>query len=172
MFKLSFSFFRLAGNNDLVPRGSLVGSSGDMFYITNTHCLLTLSGVNIVNNDADGALLRVVGNSASRGWGTAGSNGAQVEFAADGQTLAGDIIVDTISNLTMTMKNGSTFTGTINIIDNAEGGTAVSDNAIVAIENGCTWNLTGNCTLTSLTNNGTINFNGYTITPADGTVLK
>ena len=129
MLKLSFSFFRLAGNNDLVPRGSLVGSSGDMFYITNTHCLLTLSGVNIVNNDADGALLRVVGNSASRGWGTAGSSGAQVEFAADGQTLAGDIIVDTISNLTMTMKNGSTFTGTIN-------------------------------------------FNGYTITLADGTVLK
>lgn len=57
----------MAGNNDLVPRGSLVGNSGDMFYITNTHCLLTLSGVNIVNNDADGALLRVVGNSASRG---------------------------------------------------------------------------------------------------------
>lgn len=152
--------------------GSLVGSSGDMFYITNTHCLLTLSGVNIVNNDADGALLRVVGNSASRGWGTAGSNGAQVEFTADGQTLSGDIIVDTISNLTMTMKNGSTFTGTINIIDNAEGGTAVSDNAFVAIESGCIWNLTGNCTLTSLTNNGTINFNGYTITLADGTVLK
>ena len=72
----------------------------------------------------------------------------------------------------MTMKNGSTFTGTINIVDNAEGGTAVSDNAIVAIENGCTWNLTGNCTLMSLTNNGTINFNGYTITLADGTVLK
>lgn len=152
--------------------GSLVGSSGDMFYITNTRCLLTLSGVNIVNNDADGALLRVVGNSASRGWGTAGSNGAQVEFAADGQTLAGDIIADTISNLTMTMKNGSTFTGTVNIIDNAEGGTAVSDNAVVTIENGCTRNLTGNCTLTSLTNNGTINFNGYTITLADGTVLK
>ena len=152
--------------------GSFVGSSGDMFYITNTHCLLTLSGVNIVNNDADGALLRVVGNSTSRGWGTAGSNGAQVEFTADGQTLSGDIIVDTISTLTMTMKNGSTFTGTINIIDNAEGDTAVSDNAIVAIENGCTWNLTGNCTLTSLTNNGTINFNGYTITLADGTVLK
>lgn len=151
--------------------GSLVGSSGDMFYITNTRCLLTLSGVNIVNNDADGALLRVVGYSASRGWGTAGSNGAQVEFTADGQTLSGDIIVDTISNLTMTMKNGSTFTGTINIIDNAEGGTAVSDNAFVAIESGCIWNLTGNCTLTSLTNNGTINFNGYTITLADGTVL-
>ena len=87
MFKLSFSFFRLAGNNDLVPRGSLVGSSGDMFYITNTHCLMTLSGVNIVNNDADGALLRVVGNSASRGWGTAGNNGT-INFNGYTITLA------------------------------------------------------------------------------------
>ena len=152
--------------------GSLIGNSGDMFYITNTHCLLTLSGVNIVNNDASGALLRVGGNSASRGWGTAGSNGAQVEFTADAQTLSGDIIVDTISSLTMTLKNGSSFTGTVNIIDNAEGGAAVSDNAVVTIESGCTWKLTGDCTLTSLTNNGTIDFNGYTITLADGTVLK
>lgn len=37
-------------------------------------------------------------------------------------------------------------------------------------ENGET--LTGDCVITSLTNNGTINFNGYTITLADGTVLK
>ena len=67
--------------------GSLVGSSGDMFYITNTHCLMTLSGVNIVNNDADGALLRVVGNSASRGWGTAGNNGT-INFNGYTITLA------------------------------------------------------------------------------------
>ena len=32
--------------------------------------------------------------------------------------------------------------------------------------------LTGDCVITSLTNNGTINFNGYTITLADGTVLQ
>lgn len=152
--------------------GSLVGSSGDMFYITNTHCLLTLSGVNIVNNDADGALLRVVGYSASRGWGTAGSNGAQVEFAADGQTLAGDIIVDTISTLTMTMKTAAPSPAPSTSSTMPRAAPPVSDNAIVAIENGCTWNLTGNCTLTSLTNNGTINFNGYIITLADGTVLK
>lgn len=37
---------------------------------------------------------------------------------------------------------------------------------------GCTWKLTGDCTITSLTNNGTIDFNGYTITLADGSVLK
>lgn len=72
----------------------------------------------------------------------------------------------------MTLKNGSSFTGTVNILDNAQGGTAVSDNAAVIIESGCTWTLTGDCTLTGLTNNGTIHFNGYTITLSNGTVLR
>ena len=49
---------------------------------------------------------------------------------------------------------------------------AVSDNAAVTIESGCTWTLTCNCALSSLTNRGTINFNGYTITLIDGTVLS
>ena len=152
--------------------GTLTAKNGDMIYVTNTHCVLTFSGVTIKNEDADGALLRVVGNSASHGWGTAGSNGAQVEFTADGQTLNGDIVVDTISTLNMKLTNGSSFTGTVNIVDNDQNGTAVSDNAVVTIESGCTWTLTGDCTITSLTNSGTINFNGYTITLADGTVLQ
>ena len=151
--------------------GTLTAKNGDMIYVTNTHCVLTLSGVAIRNEDADGVLLRVAGNSASHGWGTAGSNGAQVEFTADGQVLTGDIVVDTISTLNMKLTNGSSFTGAINIVDNAQNGAAVSNNAVVTIESGCTWTLTGNCTLTSLTNNGTIQFNGYTITLADGTVL-
>ena len=66
----------------------------------------------------------------------------------------------------------STFTGTVNITENAEGGTAVSDNAVITIESGSTWILTGDCTISSLNNNGTIRFNGHTITLADGTVLK
>ena len=152
--------------------GTLTAKNGDMIYVTNTHCVLTLSGVTIQNEDADGALLRVVGNSASHGWGTAGSNGAQVEFTADNQTLNGDIVVDTISTLNMKLTGGSTFTGTISIVDNAQNGTAVSNNAVVTIESGCTWTLTGDCVITSLTNSGTINFNGYTITLADGTVLR
>lgn len=123
--------------------GNLTSNNGDMFYITNTDCTLSLSGVDIVNKDSDAYLMNITGNSASHGWGTAGANGAQV-----------------------------TFTGTINIDENEEGGEAVSDNAVVTIEEGSTWTLTGDCTITSLTNNGTINFNVYTITLADGTVLK
>lgn len=151
--------------------GSLTAKNGDMFYVTNTHCVMTLSGVAICKEDADAYLLCVVGNSAVHGWGTAGSNGAQVDFTADNQILEGDIVTDTISTLNMTLTNGSKFIGTVNIIENAEGGAAVPDNAAVTIGSGCTWTLTGNCTLTDLVNNGTINFNGYTITLADGTVL-
>lgn len=152
--------------------GSLTSNNGDMFYITNTDCILSLSGVDIVNKDSDAYLMNITGNSASHGWGTAGANGAQVTFTTDVQTLEGDIRVDSISTLNMTLSGNSTFTGTINIDENEDGGEAVSDNAVVTIEKGSTWTLTGNCTITSLTNNGTINFNGYTITLADGTVLK
>lgn len=152
--------------------GSLTGKSGDLFYITNTHAVISLSGVTLSNEDTSANLMTIAGNSASHGWGTAGKNGAQVDFTADAQTLSGNITVDSISTLNLTLQNGSVFTGTINIVPNAENGTAVSDNASVTIDSGSTWELTGDCTLSTLENNGTIHFNGHTITLADGTVLK
>lgn len=152
--------------------GSLTGNNGDMFYITNTHSIINLSNVDITNKDADAYLMRVTGNSAARGWGKAGANGVQVEFTASNQTLNGDIAVDTVSTLNMTLTDSSDFTGTIHIIDNAQNGTAVDNNAVVTIDSDSTWTLTGDCTVTSLENNGTINFNSHTITLADGTVLS
>lgn len=152
--------------------GSLTAKNGDMFYITNTDCSIYLSGVAITNEDNDANLMTISGNSASHGWGTAGANGAQVTFTAEDQSLEGNIVVDSISTLDMTLTGNSTFTGTINIVDNEEDGTAVANNAVITVGSNCVWTLTGNCTITSLTNNGTINFNGYTITLADGTVLS
>ena len=114
----------------------------------------------------------VSGNSASHGWGSAGSNGAQAVVTATDQQLEGDIAVDAISSLDLTLSGSSVLTGTVNIIDNAEGGTSDSSEVNVTVDNGSTWILTGNCTVTTLTNNGTIDFNGYTITLADGTVLS
>lgn len=151
--------------------GTLTSDNGDMIYVTNTHSIIKLSGVDIVNNASGTYLMRVCGNSGSRGWGSAGSNGAQVEFTASAQQLTGDIVVDSISTLTMSLTNGSEFKGTVNIIENSSG-SAAENNAAVTVGAGCTWTLTGSCTLTSLVNNGTINYNGYTITLADGTVMK
>lgn len=166
-----------AGNSSAAIRsdrggGSLTSNNGDVIYVTNTHSIIKLSGVEITDADGEGCFMRVCGNSGSRGWGSAGSNGAQVEFTADGQNINGDIIVDSISTLDMTLTNGSCFTGTISIAANLAGSTAVENNAVITIGEGCTWKLTGDCTITSLTNNGTIDFNGYTITLADGSVLK
>lgn len=151
--------------------GSLTANAGDMFYITNTEAEITLTGVSLTNA-ADGALLRVEGNSASRGWGAAGQNGAQAVFNANSQLLTGDVIVDSISTLDFNLSGGSTFNGTIKIVENAQGGTAVDGNANVVIGEGCTWSLTGDCTVSTLENNGEIIFNGFTITLADGTVVS
>ena len=151
--------------------GSLTSENGDVFYVTNTDCTISLKNADIKNNST-GYLLRVCGNSGKRGWGTAGKNGANVTMTADSENLNGDIAVDTISTLDLTLKNGSTLTGTVNITDNADGGTAVDNSINVTIEKGCTWTLTGNCTLTSLDNKGKINYNGYTITLSDGIVLS
>ena len=49
---------------------------------------------------------------------------------------------------------------------------AAENHAVVTAGSGCVWTLTGDFTVTSLVNNGTINFNGYTITLADGTVMQ
>lgn len=152
--------------------GTLTGRNGDQIYVTNTHSKIHLEDVTIQNLDTTGRLLAVLGNDATRGWGTAGQNGGQVDLTTNNQTLSGAIEVDTVSNLNFTMGKGTNFTGTIQIVENAEGGAAVENNAVITLEEGATWTLTGNVTITSLENKGTINFNGYTITLADGTVLS
>ena len=151
--------------------GSLTSGNGDMFYITNTACTIDLSGVEIVNEDSEANLMTVTGNDASHGWGQAGANGAQAAVTCESQELEGDIVVDTISTLDLTLES-SHFTGTVNITDNEAQGEAVADNAVITVGEDSTWTLTGDCTVTSVDNSGTIEFNGYTITLADGTVLS
>lgn len=153
--------------------GRITSQNGDMFYVTNTHCLMTLDGVELIDeSESGGLLLRVCGNSGRRGWGVAGANGGQVELLAKHQHLAGDVQVDSVSTLSLQLTEGSVLTGAINIVENAAGGEAVPDNVSVSIAEGCAWNLTGDCTISSLENAGTINFNGHTITLPDGQVLR
>ncbi len=143
--------------------GSISAHSGDMFYVTNTHCRLTLDGVGLQNN-GEGQLLRICGNSARRGWGTAGENGAQVEFLAKRQEMTGDITVDSISSLDLQLTEGSVFTGSLNIVPNAQGASDKAAELNVYIDDDSVWNLTGDCVISSLENKGTINYNGYKLT--------
>lgn len=151
--------------------GSLTSGAGVMFYVTNTQAQITLTSVALAQ--AEGAkLLCVEGNSGALGWGEAGRNGAQVAFTANAQTLEGEVTVDAISTLEFVLSGGSTFEGSICIVENAQGGAAVGGNAHVVVGEGCVWTLSGDSSVSTLENNGTIVFGGYTITLADGTVLS
>lgn len=88
------------------------------------------------------------------------------------QNLNGNILVDSISDVNMNITDGSTWTGAIHIVPNAQNGDAYHTNADIFIAAGSTWTLTEDSQVTSVTNLGTINYNGHTITLADGTVMK
>jgi hypothetical protein len=143
--------------------GSLTTMAGDTFYVTNTDCTIDLNNVNIVNQDADGIFLRVAGNNAERGWGTAGANGGKATFTADNQRINGDISVDSTSELHMTLKDKTVFKGAIQQPVNDKG-TVDGHGVYVTIEKGATWELTGDSTVTELTNHGTIHTNGHELT--------
>lgn len=94
--------------------GSITTKTGDLFYVTNTDCEIYLENTELNLEDTDGVLFRIEGNSGTRGWGTAGSNGGTVKLTAEKQTLDGEILVDDISSLDLLMENGTVFTGAIN----------------------------------------------------------
>ena len=55
--------------------GSITSKNGDLFYVTNTTCDISLSKVELTL--ANENLLTVAGNNSSRGWGTSGANGGR-----------------------------------------------------------------------------------------------
>ncbi len=135
--------------------GSITAQQGDMFYITNTSCIITLSGVELTL--ANDVLLSVEGNDASRGWGTAGANGGDVSFTAQAQQLTGNIHVDEISTLELALQDGSSFTGSINS-DGQKGAVAVTLGA------DSTWTLTADCYITSFDGDiANVTADGYTL---------
>jgi hypothetical protein len=135
--------------------GSILANAGDMFYVTNTTCAITLN--NVALTLANDVLLNVCGNSNARGWGTAGANGGTCAFTVSGQTMNGNILVDEISSLDFSMLGGSVYTGAIN-----PSGAAGTVN--VTIEDGCQWILTGDCYITSFTGSvANIVTNGYAV---------
>lgn len=119
--------------------GSITSKTGDMFYITNTDCKISLKNVKFTL--ANDTFLRVEGNSSSRGWGTEGSNGGDVILTADSQEIEGNILVDSISSLDFTMANGSNYQGSINS-DNTGGEVEVT------LDGDSTWTLTADSYIT------------------------
>lgn len=150
---------------------TLISHNGGMFYVTGTHGRITLVNTSI-QQDADKPVLTATGNDGTFGWGEAGSNGGHVQLVLQKQNLTGNILVDSISDVNVNLTEASTWTGAIHIVPNAEGGMAYATNADIFISEGSTWNLTEDSEATTVSNLGTINYNGHKITLADGTVMQ
>jgi len=133
--------------------GSLSADVGPLLYVTNATGVISLTGVTLTA--ASGTLL----SAAADSWGTTGSNGGNIVFTADGETMTGSLITDTYSSITATLKNSSTLTGFIN-------------SAALSLDATSIWNVTANSVLTSLTDSSGISGttitniygNGYTVT--------
>lgn len=142
---------------------SLLSHKGDVFYVTNTDCTIHLDNVKIQNEDPAGALLRVSGNSGSRGWGKAGANGGRARFTVQNQQMEGNILVDSISHLSMTLGKNSRWDGAL-LQETNDQGHDKDAGADLTIEKGATWNMTGDSTVHTLRNEGKIVTNGHTLT--------
>lgn len=150
---------------------TLISGKGGMFYVTATHGKIRLENT-AIKQDASLPVLTVTGNDGTFGWGTAGSNGGHVKLEIARQVLEGNIVVDTISDVNVNITENSTWKGAVHIIPNKENGEPYRTNADIFISEGSTWDLTEDSEVTTLTNLGTINYNGHTITLADGRVMK
>ena len=152
--------------------GTLTSKNGGVFYTTNTESDITLKDVDITYNNDNEYFLRCTGNNNERGWGESGANGADCDFTAISQDMEGDVIWDTISQLDFYMTDGSNLTGVI-IDDESFAGNGGDGYCNVYVNNDSTWTVTGDSTVSTLSNAGTIvDDSGKTVTikGTDGTV--
>lgn len=148
--------------------GSLTSKSGHVFHVTNTHAIITLTGVEITNEDAENVLLSVCDD----GWNGAGN---QAEVNAISQVLEGSILVGDNASLSLSLSEGSSFTGSISgEITNSRGETVSTQvgEVSVTLDGDSTWTLTGDSCVTSFTGDAAqVISGGYTLY-VDGVALE
>ena len=152
--------------------GSLTAKNGGMFYTTNTESTFLLQNVAITNADDSEFFLKCTGNANQRGWGTTGQNGADCSFTARQQEITGDVIWDSISQLDLYVLDGSTLTGAV-LDDESNAGNGGDGYAALYLDSTSKWVVTGDSTVTSLYNAGTIvdaSGNTVSVVGTDGTV--
>ena len=152
--------------------GSLTSENGGVFYTTNTESTITLNNVDINYNDENEFFLQCTGNTNQRGWGQSGANGADCHFTGISQDMQGNVIWDSISDLDFYLTDGSSLTGAV-VDDESYAGEGGEGYCNVYVSADSTWTVTGDSTVSSLENEGTIvDSNGKTVTiqGTDGTV--
>ncbi|MBR0460430.1 hypothetical protein IJI91_00325 [Candidatus Saccharibacteria bacterium] len=126
---------------------TIITNKGDSFYVTNTTAKINLENNKIINNDSTSNFLRIQKDS----WGNSGSNGGIVTLNLANQAATGNIVVDSISKLTMNLSDNSSYEGTINGENTGE--------IELILDKTSSITLTGDTYIKSLTNADTTNSN-------------
>lgn len=135
--------------NNSTLESTNTGTTGSMFYLTNTTADIVLSNTTL-DFDADAANLLTATGNDSNSWGTAGSNGAMVKFTLLGEDVSGDISADTISQVTAYLADVTTWTGAAQITENSAGST-VDAPVNINVDDTSTWVVTEDSTVSNLT---------------------
>ena len=132
---------------------TITTNKGDTIYVTNTKANITLENNEFINNDKDGNFLRIQKDS----WGSSGSNGGDVNLVLKNQKVNGNIVVDSISKLSMELTK-SNYEGTINNTNEA-------NNIKLVLDKTSKIKLTGDSYISELEDEDTsysnIDLNGY-----------
>lgn len=132
---------------------TITTNKGDTIYVTNTKANITLENNEFINNDKAGNFLRIQKDS----WGSSGSNGGDVNLVLKNQKAKGNIVVDSISKLSMELEK-SNYEGTINNTNEAE-------NIKLVLDKNSKIKLTGDSYISELEDEDTsysnIDLNGY-----------
>ena len=142
------SLFTAKNTKLSIAEDSKYYKTAPMIHVTNTACVINLENSEL--NFGSGIFLD---DSGQNQWGTQGSNGGNVELNTKSEDIKGDVIVDNISSLKWNLEN-TKFNGAINS----------TGNTTVTIGSGSTWTLTGDSSVSSLVNNGKIEYGNYSIT--------
>ena len=130
---------------------TITTNKGDAIYVTNTEANISLE--NNTFNNAEG-FLRIQKDS----WGVDGMNGGVVNLSLSSQQAVGNIYVDSISTLNISMSNNSYYEGIIN-------GDNTGANIELVIEKKSKIKLLGDSYITSINDANraytNIDFNGY-----------
>lgn len=142
------SLFTAKNSKLSIASDSPVYNDAPMFHVTNTACVINLDNTEL--SFGSETFLEIAGQNQ---WGTVGSNGGVAELNTNSEKIDGNVIVDSISSLTWTMKD-TEFTGAINS----------TGNTTVNVDTGSKWTLTGDSSVSSLQVSGEIDYGEFSLT--------
>ncbi len=150
----SMSGDAIAGTGSYTMRGgSLTAVEGPAFYVTNTNAVITISGGARITARS-GVLVRA--DSAGTGSGNTGAGNATLVLS--GELLTGNLSTGGTGTIKASLRNGTVLHATI-------------DEAALTLDSSSVWYVTGDSTLSTLVDAGTISGSTITNVVGDGHIV-